>query len=255
MIKITASIIVSILCFCLQVQAQSGEVIDSLKSNIGNHTNQDSFRVKAIYQYLRATMYNSSNNRSYIAEMLTLSRKINFPYGIRKALSMYVKYHGDLGEFQQSFAYADSLILFAHNDSSYFAQRDIGILYWDMANNYSYIGDYYKSIEYYLLAIRVFEKYDDKNKLGSLYGNLSSMYTHISDSTKSLEYIEKALALAEASSDDNLKGATLMNYANDLLNGKHLSKAQEVLDKAQPIIQRLHNNAYSQYYLYMKGNL
>src|SRR6187402_3030290 len=171
MIKITAVLFTCILC--LQLQAQSVDVVDSLKRNIENNANPDSFRVKAIYQYLRGTMYNSSNNKPYIEEMLTLSRKINFSYGVRKALSMYVKYHGDLGDFHQSFAYADSLILFAQNDSSYFAQRDIGILYWDMANNYSYIGDYYKSIEYYLLAIRVFEKYDDKNKLGTLYGVLS----------------------------------------------------------------------------------
>src|SRR6187402_761143 len=105
--------------FCLQVQAQSSSVVDSLKRNIDSHTAPDSFRVKAIYQYLRATMYNSSNNEPYIAEMLTLSKKINFPYGIRKALSMYVKYHGDRGDFQQSFAYGDSLLLFAKNDSSY----------------------------------------------------------------------------------------------------------------------------------------
>src|SRR5690349_17080740 len=126
MIKITAVVFTCILCF--QLQAQSVEVTDSLKRNIDSNVNPDSFRVKAIYQYLRATMYNSSNNKPYIEEMLSLSRKINFPYGIRKALSMYVKYHGDLGDFQQSFAYADSLILFAQNDSSYFAQRDLGIL-------------------------------------------------------------------------------------------------------------------------------
>jgi two-component system NarL family sensor kinase len=253
MIKIIALIFSCLLC--LQVQAQSSAVIDSLKRNIDNFSAQDSFRVKAIYQYLRATLYNSSNNKPYITEMLALSRRINFSYGIRKGLSMSVKYYGDRGDFQQSFLYADSLTLFLKNDSSYAAKREMGILYWDMANNYNYIGDYYKSIEYYLLAIRVFEKFNDKKYLCSLYGNLSSIYTHTADTAKSLEYIKKALVIAEASTDDDLKCRTLMNYANELLNKKQFSAAQEVLIEAEPIVLRLQNTAYSEYFFYMKGDL
>jgi two-component system, NarL family, sensor kinase len=241
--------------FCLQLQAQSSSVVDSLKRNIDSHTHQDTLRAKAIYQYLRATMYNSSNNEPYIAEMLALSKDINFPYGIRKAWSMYVKYYGDRGDFQQSFAYGDSLLHYAKNDSSYSAQRDIGILYWDMANNYDYMGDYYKTIEYRLLAIRVFEKYNDKNKLCSLYAGLASAYTHIGDTAKSSQYVEKAMVIAEASTDDDVKSTALMNYANDLLNKKQLSKAETVLIKLEPIIQRLQSNAHSQYFFFMKGNL
>jgi signal transduction histidine kinase len=168
---------------------------------------------------------------------------------------MSVKYYGDRGDFQQSFLYADSLIFFLKNDSSYAAKREMGILYWDMANNYNYIGDYYKSIEHYLLAIRVFEKFNDRNYLCSLYGNLSSIYTHTSDSAKSLEYIQKALVIAEESNDDDLKCRTLMNYANELLNKKQFSKVELVLSKTEPIVLRLQNSAYSQYYFYMKGDM
>ncbi len=253
MIKITAFIFSCL--FCLQVQAQSSTVIDSLKHNIDNHTTPDTFRVKSIYQYLRATMYNSSNNKLYIEEMLAISRRINFSYGIRKGLSMYGKYYGDRGDFQQSFSYADSLTIFLKNDSSYAAKREMGILYWDMANNYSRMGDYYKSIEYYFLAIKVFEKFDAKNHLCSLYGNLSSIYTHTADSAKSLEYMQKALKIAEESSDDELKCATYLNYANELINKNQFSKVQEVLGKAEPIVLKLQSNAYSQYYYYMRGDL
>ncbi|WP_315821418.1 tetratricopeptide repeat protein [Paraflavitalea speifideaquila] len=177
--------------FCLQAQSQTADVIDSLKRNIDHHPTPDSFRAKAIYQYLRATLYNSSGHDPYIREMLAISRKINFPYGIRKGFSMYVKYHGDRGDFQQSFAYADSLTGFLKNDTTYAVKREMGILYWDMANNYNRIGDYYKSIEYYLLSIALFEKFKDKNYLASLYGNLSSIYTHTGDSTKSLSISKK----------------------------------------------------------------
>lgn len=249
-----AAIILSFL-FCSQLQSQTAAEIDSLKRNIENYPTPDSFRVKSIYQYLRATLYNSSGHDPFIREMLDISRRINFPYGIRKGLSMYVKYYGDRGDFQQSFSYADSLTGFLKNDTTYAAKREMGILYWDMANNYNRIGDYYKSIEYYLLSISVFEKFNDKNYLSSLYGNLSSIYTHISDSTKSLEYIQKALILAEESSNDDLKCRTLMNYANELLNKGETSKAKDLLNKTEPLILKLQNTAYSQYYFYMKGDL
>jgi len=253
MLKFTAVIFLSL--FCLQVQSQTVAEIDSLKHNIDNHLTPDSFKVKAIYQYLRATLYNSSGHAPYIKEMLAISRRINFSYGIRKGLSMYVKYYGDRGDFQQSFSYADSLTGFLKNDTTYAAKREMGILYWDMANNYNRIGDYYKSIEYYLLSIRVFEKFNDKNFLSSLYGNLSSIYTHTADSAKSLEYMQKALVLAEESSNDDLKCRSLMNYANELLNKGQFSRVEDVLDKAEPIVLKLQNTAYSQYFFYMKGDL
>jgi two-component system NarL family sensor kinase len=241
--------------FCLQVQSQTAGVIDSLKRNIDSHTTPDSFRAKSIYQYLRATLYNSSGHEPYIKEMLAISRGINYSYGIRKGLSMFVKYYGDRGDFQQSFSYADSLSDFLKNDTTYAGKREMGILYWDMANNYNRIGDYYKSIEYYFLSISVFEKFNDKNYLSSLYGNLSSIYTHTADSAKSLEYMQKALVLAEELSNDDLICRTLMNYANELINKGQFSKVQDVLNKAEPIVLKLQNTAYSQYFYYMKGDL
>ncbi len=239
----------------MHAQSQTVFEIDSLRRNIDKQATPDSFRVKTIYQYLKATLYNSSGHEPYIREMLAISRRINFSYGIRKGLSMFVKYYGDRGDFQQSFSYADSLSGFLKNDTTYAAEREMGILYWDMANNYNRIGDYYKSIEYYLLSISVFEKFNEKNYLSSLYGNLSSIYTHTADSTKSLTYIQKAMVLAEESANDDLKCRTFMNYANELLNKGQFSKVQEALNRAEPIVLKLQNTAYSQYLFYIKGDL
>ena len=77
---------------------------------------------------------------------------------------------------------------------------------------------------------------------------MSSIYTHTADSTKSLEYIQKGLAFAEESPNDDLKCRTLMNYANELLNKGQLSKVQDVLNKTEPILLKLQNTAYSQYF-------
>ncbi|WP_315821419.1 hypothetical protein [Paraflavitalea speifideaquila] len=46
-----------------------------------------------------------------------------------------------------------------------------------------------------------------------------------------------------------------MNYANELLNKGQLAQTQDVLNKAEPIVLKLENTAYAQYYFYMKGDL
>jgi two-component system NarL family sensor kinase len=242
-------------CFiCLQLQAQSAQLYDSLKANIDGNPGQDSNRVKAIYQYLRAGLYNTAEQQPYIQEMLHISRKINFPYGIRKGLSQYVKYHGDRSDFQQSFSYADSLTNFLKNDTSTAAKREMAFLWWDLGNNYNRIGDYNKALEYYFLAAEYFDKASNKNLTASLYGNISSIYTQTSDTLRSMEYMQKALAIAE-SADDDLKCTVFMNHANNLLNQGKYSEARKILDRIKPIIKKVQVISYSQYYFYISGFL
>jgi two-component system, NarL family, sensor kinase len=236
----------------LGLRAQPVPVTDSLRYNIDIHPGEDSLRVKAIYQYLRANLYYTSNQQPYINEMLSISKKINFAYGIRKGLSMYVKYYGDRSDFSLSFSYADSLTSFLKNDTSAAARSEMAFLHWDMGNNYNQIGDYNKALEYFLQSAGYFEKVNNKDNAAALYGNISSLYLHTRDSVKSTEYMEKALAIAESSGDER-KCAAFMNHANNLLNQGQLSKAKEYLDKIEPIVQRLQNVSYSQYYFYING--
>jgi two-component system NarL family sensor kinase len=241
-------------CFlCLQLQAQSPQLIDSLKRDIDSHPGQDSFRVKSIFQYLKVNLYNTSNLEPYISEMLSISRKIDFGFGIRKGLIMYVKYYGNKGDFKRSFSYADSLTIFLKNDTSAAAKRDMGIVYWDMANNYNIIGNYNKAIEYYFLAVNIFEKVQHKNFLTLLYINISDVYAHVPDTVKAIVYTKKALITAEESGDEEMMCHALLSYAVDLINRGQFYKAREVLDEVEPIVLRLENMAYAQNYFYSRG--
>lgn len=241
--------------FSLQLLAQSIAITDSLKLSIDNNPLQDSFRVKAIYQYLRVNLYNTSNLQHYIDEMLLISRKINFPYGIREGLLFYVKYYGDRGDFQRSFSYADSLTNFLKNDTSSVAKRKMGILFADIANNYNRMGDYEKAIEYYISSVNFFERINNRTFMALLYINISDIYTRTNDSVKSTEYTQKALAIAEELSDEDLMSQALMSHAIDLINRKQFVKAEKILDLVEPILKRLENSSYLQNFFYSKGSL
>jgi two-component system NarL family sensor kinase len=251
-------IAITFICACLlslQLQAQSTQLIDSLRRNIDNNPNADSNKVKSIYQYLKASVYNTANVQPDIDQMLSISRKINFPYGIRKGLSMFVKYYGDRGDFQHSFVYADSLIMFLKNDTSSSARREMGILYSDLANNYNRLGDYQKAIEHYILAVSLFEKINQRTFMALLYINISDVYTRTADSIKSSEYTQRALSLAEQLADEDLKSQALMSHAIDLVNRKQFTNAKQVLDQVEPILMKLENPSYLQSYFYTKGSL
>ncbi len=241
------------LLLSIQVLGQPASVMDSLKANIDKYPAEDTMRVRAIFQYLRFTLYNSTNNKPYLREMLALSRKLNYRAGERKALMMHVKYYGDRSDFQQSFAYADSLRQLLDGDSSYIARRDRGILYWDMGNNYHKLADYGKSLESYLLAVKVFERSGDQNFLCTLYSNISSVYENTSDTVRSLEYITKALKAAEASNDEDVLCFATINYATELINRKQFEGASRALDEAEPLVAKLENDSYSQHYSYGRG--
>ncbi len=248
--------IVVLVCFllsCIALRGQPARVMDSLKAIVDSHPAHDTVRVRALYQYMIATLYNSTNNKPYLDEMLALSRKLDYRFGERKALIMHVKYYGDRTDFPRSFAYADSLFTLLEGDSSYFARRDRGILFWDLANNYFRIGDYDKSLSYYLSAVGVFEKLGDQNYASSLYSRISGTYEKTGDTLRSMDYAEKALDAAKESTSENVRCTAAINHISALIDRRRFQEAATALDELEPLVLRLENAAYSQYFFYCKG--
>src|SRR5687768_4763165 len=107
------------------VCAQDPSIVDSLKRNIQNYQQEDSFRAKAIFQYVKSSGTGKSNEMlPYIEEMLRISKKINYSYGIRKGHLVAVLYFGDRSDFIKSFLHADTVMLILKNDSSYAGVND-----------------------------------------------------------------------------------------------------------------------------------
>jgi hypothetical protein len=92
-----------VLIWTAPVYAQNPSIVDSLKRNIQNYLQEDSFRVKAIFQYVKSSGTGKSNEMlPYIEEMLRISKKINYSYGARKGHLVAVLYFGDRSDFIKS---------------------------------------------------------------------------------------------------------------------------------------------------------
>jgi signal transduction histidine kinase len=236
------------------VFAQNPSLVDSLKRNIQNYLQEDSFRVKAIFQYVKSSGTGKSNEMlPYIEEMLRISKKINYSYGIRKGHLVAVLYFGDRSDFIKSFLHADTASLILKNDSSISGMTDRGLLYLNTGNNYVKMGDYQKGISCYISAASIFEKINNQVFAANTYLNISGVYEILSNTEKSVEYTSKAFKAAESTSNDGLRAAVMLSYVADLLKAKDAEKAEIILIKVKPLVEKLDNSYTYQNYFFYKG--
>lgn len=236
------------------VYAQNPSIVDSLKRNIQNYQQEDSFRVKAIFQYVKSSGTGKSNEMlPYIEEMLRISKKISYSYGIRKGHLVAVLYFGDRGDFIKSFLHADTVMLVLKNDSSYSGMNDSGLLYLNTGNNHMKMGDYQKAISSYISAAFIFEKINNQVLAANVYLNISGVYEILSNTEKAAEYTLKAFKSAETTSNDGLRAAVMLSYVADLLKTKDAEKAESILTKVKPLVEKLDNSYTFQNYFFYKG--
>jgi two-component system, NarL family, sensor kinase len=236
------------------VYAQSSSVVDSLKRNIQNYRLEDSLRVKAIFQYVKSSGTGKSNDMlPYIEEMLRISKKINYPYGIRKGHLVAVLYFGDRSDFTKSFLHADTVMLLLKSDSSYSGMNDNGLLYLNTGNNYLKMGDYQKAIFSYISAAVIFEKINNQVFAANVYLNISGVYELLSNTEKAAEYTLKAFKLAERTTNDGLRASVMLSYVADLLKTKDAEKAESILTKVKPLVEKLDNSYTFQNYFFYEG--
>ena len=85
------------------------------------------------------------------------------------------------------------------NDSSGLAD-----IYLNLANVASMQGNDNKTLEYDILALRIYEKINDEKQLSGSYNNTAIDFTHLNDLKQAQLYVEKAIK--HARKNKNLHG-------------------------------------------------
>jgi two-component system, NarL family, sensor kinase len=244
--------------FLLPVLAgtQPLSVNDSLKQNIVRFPKEDSFRVKAILNYIKAKSADQSTELlPYIEEMLRISKQIKYEFGIRKGHLAAVLFYGDRGDFRNSFLHADTLAARLKHDQSQAGENELAYLNLNLGNNYLKSGDYLKAVSLYISAALLFEKLNNKIFAANTYLNISNVYELLNQPQKSAFYTQMAATAAEGTGNERLLCAVQLATIADLLNTNEFKKAEALLLKTEPMVERVNSSYTNQNYFYHKGKI
>ena len=112
------------------------------------------------------------------------------------------------------------------------------ICYNNIGTTYHYAGEYTKALEYYSMAISIFEKVYGVN-YPDTYNNIGLLYAELGDYEKALEYLFKALAVRkkELSKDHPVTAISYNNIGTVYYNKGDNMKAMEYYSKSLSIFE------------------
>ncbi len=232
----------------LNVVAQKNR-IDSMRRAIDLAAN-DSLKVEALYEYMKANAQdNTSDFEPYIKEMVRLSKKIHFKWGLSTAYILGLVYYKDIAKYETAFLYADSAQALAGNDTARDLRLNEGHLHNNRGNLYVRVGDYEKAIEDYLAALEIFRDLN-KNFAVIVINGISICYQHLEIPEKAFEYSSLAISEARKLDDNRLLATQLMNRAGYCMDVDDYRSADSILTEAWTLVKDLDNDkSFYVYYL------
>lgn len=246
-------LLVVLLCFTgVQAGAQINK--DSLRKRI-SIAQTDSLRIEAMYEYMRAALNdNTSGFEPYLKEMVRLSKKIAFKWGLSTAYILSLSYYKNTGNYETALRYGDSAAALLKGDTASNLILNQGHLYNNRGNLYYSIGDYRKALDDYFLAERIFKQLRFKT-IASIYSSIANCFTALSNDEKALEFSDRAVEAAKQFDDPRLLATCLMNKATMLMNIDQYAAADAILKIVWPVVQQLQNTKSLFAYYLNKGDV
>lgn len=232
----------------LKAFAQKNQ-IDSLKKAIV-WAKTDSQKIEALYEYMKAAINdNTSEMEPYLKEMIRLSKKINFKWGLSTGYLLGLAYYKNVAKFEIAFLYADSAEVLVKSDTSRDIRLNKGHLFNNRGNLYYRLGDYDKAAADYLAGEKIFRELDNKSVVAVTNG-LSLCYQALDMPDKALEYSSQAIDYARNFDDKRLLATQLMNRASYYSDVNNYSSADSILKEAWKLVKDLDNDkSFYVYYL------
>jgi signal transduction histidine kinase len=235
-------------------KAQHLKKNDSLRNNISKAAT-DSLKIRALYEYMKANLNNNTSDfKPYIREMISLSRKINYKWGLSTAYILSLSYYKNRGEFEQALKYADSATLVTKGDTSENMRLNMGHISLNRGNLYYNIGDNENALKDYFKAEKVFNQVHHK-LLATVYSNISNCFMALNDLKKGITYAQLAVNTAKQLDDKRLLATDIMNLATAYMNSENYKVADSLMHVVWPIVSTLQNSKSFHVYYYNMGDL
>jgi len=235
-------------------QAQRLTKNDSLRNNI-NKAATDSLKVEALYEYMKANLNNNTSDFGpYVKQMASLSRKINFKWGLSTAYILSLSYYKNHGKFELALKYADSATAVTKGDTAKKMRINMGHISLNRGNLYYNIGDNESALKDYFKAEKVFNQ-EHHRFLATVYSNISNCFMSLNDFKKGITYAQLAVNSAKQFDDKRLLATDIMNLATAYMNSENYKAADSLLAVAWPIVSTLQNSKSFYWYYYNKGDM
>lgn len=228
--------------------------VDSLRNRI-KEAASDSLKMRALYEYMRATLNdNTTDFPPYMEELIMLGKKTKSNWGLSTGYIISLCYYADRGNFPLSFRYGDSALAVLKDDTSAAAITNKAHAFNNLSNNYYKLADYTKALELSFKAVDIFKKVGHKT-LASTYTGIANCYMNLNNYPKTFEYSDKAIAIAMQHNDKRLQSVMMMNKVAALSNLDRFREADSLLKVVRPMVEALQNATCLQMYYYHKSDL
>ncbi len=194
-------------------------------------TSKDSTRVNLLNNLsVRYSKKEFKKALEYANKALKLSEETDYPMGIAtsyRSLALAIFFSGEHTKSIEYFLLS--------------ATKAAAIKQWNLeAQNYltlggiyaSVLGNYPKSMEYYLKTLDVYESHNSHDKSYDALSGVAYIYNHEKEYDKALEYYRKSLQLAEQHNDHRSIGITTQNIGNVYFAKGQTMTAQESYERS-----------------------
>ena len=201
---------------------------------------------RAIDTYL--IQNNSQLKRSQLSEMVDKRMNEYSPLKLNNdiiiehqevKLRLATTYH-ILGRPKEAIEIYKQLIHLVDTSPSYFDNPELfkGAMYQSLGVVLRDIQEYKTAIEYYLMAMEIYEQFQDLDKKGDIYRNLGIVLRDQRDYSLSIVCLQKALAIFEQLGDIYKQGEIYQDFGITFLNMKEYDSATESYLKALAIYEQ-----------------
>ncbi|MEA2041602.1 MAG: tetratricopeptide repeat protein [Bacteroidota bacterium] len=183
--------------------------------------------------------YRSSNDELKAIE--TFRKALLYKESLDKGNLLYNLYN-DIGiSYYKISDFDKATINFKHSykiAQAKLTEEDEAIALANIATMENIRGNDKLAVEYFLKALKIFEKKENKVGISKIYNNLGVIFRRLDEPDKALEYYYKALELKQALKDSGSIGETYINIGVLYKQKKQYLQAVNYLDKALNIFTK-----------------
>jgi len=184
--------------------------LDSLWSMWNNKTQHDTFRLKAIHDFIYSGyLFSKPDSAFYFGGLeYDFAKTIGNKKWMAKALNTQGVSCATIGKYRKALDYyGKSLKIFDRIGD----KKGMGSAYLNVGMVYKEQGEFKQALSYFGKSLKILEKIGDKSAIGNSYLNIGMVYKEQENYKKALLYYEKSLKIYEEIGEKSGMSASLGN--------------------------------------------